>query len=85
MFMASLTAPNAVATASTDVNCTANIDVLASASVTASAGASVEAQDSDAWALLALKVHFISQKETVFVLLLITNKCFKGVQVSGGL
>ena len=55
--MASLTAPNAVATASTDVNCTANIDVLASASVTASAGASAEARDSDAWALLALRVR----------------------------
>ena len=58
--MASLKAPNAAAN-SADVNCAtaANIDaVSASASVTASAGASVEAQDSDAWALLALKVHF---------------------------
>ena len=74
--MASLTAPNAAAT-SADVNCAtaANINaVSASASVTASAGASVEAQDSDAWALLALKVHFISKNETGVGAISMTDK-----------
>ena len=74
--MASLTAPNAASATPTDVNCAtaATINVSASASVTSSAGASVEAQDSDAWALLALKVHFISKNETGVGAISMTDK-----------